>query len=174
MKSANILDHTILVSTVSLDRWQHRSLFFNGEHWRVAETKSFWLRRARNRLALRNVCAECVFRLPRMWGAYEFSSTVKPVPLIRKKVAWVFVHGDMSFRPRSVEGFKSRRFRPCENQVALKPVEGYIHFRTPLLFMSASPQRTTKIPGFPGMRLPRNTWGITRLAVDFLKYSIFK
>ena len=80
----------------------------------------------------------------------------------------------MSFRPRSVEGFKSRRLRPCENQVALKPVEGYILFRPPLLFMSASPQRTTKVPSCPGIRLPRNTWGIMRLAVDFSKYTIFK
>ena len=80
----------------------------------------------------------------------------------------------MSFRPRSVEDFKSHGFRPCENQVALKPVEGYILFRPPLLFMSASPQRTTKIPSCSGMRLPRNTWGIMRLAVDFLKYTILK
>ena len=59
--------------------------------------------------------------------------------------------GYMSFRPRSVEGFKSHRFRSRGKQVSLKPVEGYILFRPQLLFMPAFPPMTTTIPRCPGI-----------------------
>ena len=52
----------------------------------------------------------------------ELSEYVHTVAERNLKQATVVPKGDMSFRPRSVEGFKSHRFRPCENQVALKPV----------------------------------------------------
>jgi hypothetical protein len=58
---------------------------------------------------------------------------LKSLAYLNHKVAagdlGVILTGHMSFRPRSVQGFKSHRFRPCENQVELSsPSKGIFFF----------------------------------------------
>lgn len=55
MKPVNIHDHILLITTVSLDTWQHHSWFYNGRGWYVIEmmsSDSYWFQKVRWRLTV--------------------------------------------------------------------------------------------------------------------------
>jgi hypothetical protein len=66
----NILDHILLITTVSLDRWQHHCWFYYGRGWYVVEmmrVDSCWFQKVKWWLTFTNVCSQCMGKLLYIW-----------------------------------------------------------------------------------------------------------